>query len=120
MLENYDYKIIGAIVNCKDKRALVVEGTDWGYSNPSYKGLPIIKETEHFFLCRIRGQGFRFSLGAFRYINPKYIIFKKNVVDGKNVVVKPLGEWELEYTKETMKQSKKTALEKIIELEKVK
>jgi hypothetical protein len=112
--EDYEYKIIGAIKNTKDKRSLVIEGIDWGYANPSYKGLPIVKETEHFFLCRVRGQTHRFSLSSFTYVSPKYIIFTKN----GNTVKKALGDWELEYTKETMKDAKNKAVEEIRKREK--
>jgi hypothetical protein len=118
MIEDYEYHIIGHIINAKDKRALVVEGIDFGYANPSYKGLPIIKETKQHFLCRIRGTGARISLGAFSYSPPRYIIFTKDVVDGKNVVKNPLGDWDIEYTREDMYEKKQIALKQLDKIEK--
>lgn len=117
MIENYEYKIIGAIVNFKDKRALIIYGIDFGYANPSYLGLPVLKETEHYILCRIRGGSGRVSLGSFSYHSPRYIIFEKNVIDGEKVIKNPLGDWEFEYSKDTMKKRKQIAFKKIEEME---
>ena len=88
------------------KRHLAIPGIDWGYANPVYIGLLIIKETEHYYLCRKNGCGYRLSLGTQGYAPPNYIIFEK--IPGG--VKKPLGDWELEYTKETMKDAKIKAL----------
>lgn len=115
MLKDCDYKIIGAIKNGKDKRAIVIFGIAWGYANPQYKRLPIIKETEHYFLCRVRGGTDWVSLGATSYFHPRYIIFTKNPDD--KTIKNPMGDWELDYSKKDMYEKKQIALNKIEEME---
>lgn len=110
MIENYE--VIVKEIN--GGKHLIIPGIDWGYANPSYLGLLIIKETEHYYLCRKKGGGCWVSLGAQGYDSSEYIIFKKI----KGGVEKPLGDWSLEYTRETMKEAKAKALQELESREK--
>lgn len=90
-----------------------IEGVDEGSAN--LYGLKIIKETEHFVLCRKSGYAGWFAIGQQTYRSPSYNIYKKS----EDEIVELLcGIWEKEYSRNTMKDAKKEALQKIEELEK--
>jgi len=102
-----------SIEEVEHKRWIWVSGIDFGYAN---RKLLIIKETKHFILARKKGTQSWIALSTFGYSQPEYIIFKKK---NKKEIVDGLGEWTLEYNRETMKEARRKALEKIDELERI-
>lgn len=93
-------------------RYFKIEGTDNGSANPH--GFKIIRETEHFILCRKSGGMGWFSIGTQVYYKPSYYIYKKSE---ERIVEQLFGVWEKEYTRETAKETKNEALQKIRDLE---
>ena len=113
------FQITRSTISCKDdekhpgKRLLNVSGISFGYN----EWLPIIKETSHHILCRAPGGKAWHSRGRQKYAKPAFIIFEKETHNGESCVKICGGSWMLQYDRTCIKESKKTALEKLDEME---